>query len=140
MTLKQLRFICEVSRHRLHLSHAAEMLFVSQPGVSRQIKALEEELGVVLFERKKNRILALTQPGKEILRFAEQALIETENIRNVPGRNKNEMCGSLTIATTHTQARYKLPEVIQRFLERFPDVRMEFWQGNRRAAFQRVDS
>jgi LysR family transcriptional regulator, cys regulon transcriptional activator len=140
MTLKQLRYLCEIVRHELHLSRAAEALHTSQPGVSKQVQILERELGVVIFDRKRNRLLGLTPAGRDIYRFAERALVEAENVRSVGREFRNELTGELVIATTHTQARYALPPVIRRFRRAFPRIRLEFWQGNRQEVFRRVES
>lgn len=140
MTLKQLRYLCEIIRHELHLSRAAEALHTSQPGVSKQIQLLERELGVVIFDRKPNRLLGLTPAGRDIYRFAERTLQESENVRSVGHEFRNELTGHLVIATTHTQARYALPSVIRRFRRTFPGIRLEFWQGNRQEVFRRVES
>lgn len=135
MTLRQLRYLCEIVRRGLHLSKAAEALHTSQPGVSKQIQLLEEDLGVIIFNRKRNRMLSLTPAGQKIYRFAERALLETMNIREVG----NEVNGRLVIATSHTQARYVLPGAIRQFVKRFPSIRLEFSQGHRQEIFQRVE-
>ena len=140
MTLKQLRYLCEIVRQELHLSRAAAALHTSQPGVSKQVQLLERELGVVIFDRKRNRLIGLTRAGRDIHRFAERALLEAENVRSVGQEFRNEMVGELIIATTHTQARYALPAVIRRFRRTFPRIRLEFWQGSRQEVFRRVES
>jgi LysR family transcriptional regulator, cys regulon transcriptional activator len=140
MTLTQLRYLCEIVRQRLHLSNAANALNTSQPGVSKQIQLLEQELGCVIFKRKRNRLLGLTPAGEEIYRHARMMLLESENIRSV-GRNSDpNSAGRILIAATRTQARYLLPEIIQRFIARFSNIQFEFWQGTRRDVFARVDS
>ncbi len=140
MTLKQLRYLCEISRRGFHLSHAADSLNTSQPGVSRQIQLLEEELGVEIFKRKKNRILGLTQPGREIFRFAEDVLSGVRNIKDIGRDQQDEAVGSLIIATTHTQARYVLPPVVRQFSAAFPNVQLQFWQGSRQDMLRMVES
>ena len=140
MTLQQLRALCEIARQGLHLSHAATSLHTSQPGVSKQIQLLEKELGVVIFRRRRNRILALTEAGKEIVKFAEAALREVQNIRGLGEDVRDAAAGSLIIATTHTHARYTLPRVVREFRSAFPHVRLEFWQGNRDEIFRWVES
>ena len=140
MTLKQLRSLCEIVRQGMHLSHAAAALHTSQPGISRQIHLLEQELDVTILKRNRNRILGLTQPGKEILRFAQRALKNTENIKNIGQEFKNETTGGLVVATTYTYARYVLPRVIPRFSRKFPYVRLEFWQGSPQRVLQLVGS
>jgi len=130
MKLQQLRYICEVARHNLNLSNAAEALFTSQPGISKQIRGLEEELGVDIFVRHGKRVVAVTEPGKAILEIAQRMLKDVENLRQVGEEFTEEDKGHLTIATTHTQARYALPQVIQRFTKRYPGVRLSLRQGS----------
>ena len=130
MKLQQLRYLVEVSRCGLNVSEAAEVLYTSQPGVSKQIKLLEDELGVVVFERSGKRLTAITEPGKRVLEIAERILRETENIKRVGDEYASGDSGSLVIATTHTQARYALPLVVKRFIERHPKVRLSMHQGN----------
>ncbi|HWH46358.1 MAG TPA: HTH-type transcriptional regulator CysB [Burkholderiales bacterium] len=130
MKLQQLRYICEVARHNLNLSNAAEALFTSQPGISKQIRSLEDELGVDIFVRHGKRVVAVTEPGKAILEIAQRVLKDIENLRQVGEEFTEEDNGHLTIATTHTQARYALPQVIQRFTKRYPGVRLSLRQGS----------
>jgi LysR family transcriptional regulator, cys regulon transcriptional activator len=130
MKLQQLRYICEVARQNLNLSTAAESLYTSQPGISKQILSLEEELGVDIFVRHGKRFVAVTEPGKAILDIARRVLNDVENLRQVGEEFTGEDSGRLTIATTHTQARYALPQVIQRFTKRFPAVRLSLRQGS----------
>lgn len=130
MKLQQLRYICEVARHNLNLSNAAEALFTSQPGISKQVRSLEEELGVDIFVRHGKRVVAVTEPGKVILEIAQRVLKDVENLRQVGEEFTEEDNGHLTIATTHTQARYALPHVIQRFTKRYPGVRLSLRQGS----------
>ncbi len=130
MKLQQLRYICEVARHNLNLSNAAEALFTSQPGISKQIRSLEDELGVDIFVRHGKRVVAVTEPGKAILEIAQRVLKDVENLRQVGEEFTEEDNGHLTIATTHTQARYALPHVIQKFTKRYPGVRLSLRQGS----------
>jgi LysR family transcriptional regulator, cys regulon transcriptional activator len=130
MKLQQLRYICEVARHNLNLSNAAEALFTSQPGISKQVRALEEELGVDIFVRHGKRVVAVTEPGKAILEIAQRVLRDVENLRQVSEQFTEKDNGSLTIATTHTQARYALPKVIHQFTKRYPAVRLSLRQGS----------
>ncbi len=130
MKLQQLRYICEVARQNLNLSNAAEALFTSQPGISKQVRSLEEELGVDIFVRHGKRVVAVTEPGKAILEIAQRVLMDVENLRQVGEEFTGEDSGHLTIATTHTQARYALPSVIQRFTKRYPGVRLSLRQGS----------
>lgn len=130
MNLQQLRYVLEVARSDLNVSHAAESLFTSQPGVSKQIRLLEEELGVVIFERHGKRLVGVTEPGKQVLTIAERLLGEVDNLKRVGEDFSNESAGSLSIATTHTQARYVLPPVIEKFTRRYPQVRLSLRQGS----------
>ena len=130
MKLQQLRYVCEVATQDLNLSRAAQSLHTSQPGVSRQILELEHELGVKIFVRSGKRLVAITEPGREILRIAQRILADTHSLREVSEEFTRETAGSLVIATTHTQARYVLPPVIRRFMKRYPDVRLQLHQGN----------
>jgi len=128
--LQQLRYVREVVRRGFNVSAAAEALHTAQPGVSSQIQALERELGVRIFERKGKRLTGLTRPGQLIVALAQRVLREVENIRRVGAEFSNERVGTLSIATTHTQARYVLPPVIKAFTERYPEVRLDIHQGN----------
>ncbi len=130
MKLQQLRYICEVARQGLNLSVAAQKLFTSQPGVSKQIRLLEDELGVEIFVRHGKRFVEITPPGRDIVRVAERMLRDATNLKNVAQEFTSEQTGSLTIATTHTQARYALPQVVKRFMERYPGVRLSLRQGS----------
>ncbi len=130
MKLQQLRYLVEVSRCGLNVSEAAEALYTSQPGVSKQIKMLEDELGVVVFERSGKRLTAITEPGKRVLEIAGRILREVANIKRVSEEYAGGDTGSLVIATTHTQARYALPAVVKKFVERHPDVRLSMHQGS----------
>jgi LysR family cys regulon transcriptional activator len=130
MKLQQLRYICEVARQGLNLSVAADKLFTSQPGVSKQIRLLEDELGVVIFVRHGKRIVDITPPGRDIIRVAERMLRDATNLKNVAQEFTSEQSGSLTVATTHTQARYALPLVVKQFMDRFPNVRLSLRQGS----------
>jgi len=130
MKLQQLRYICEVEKRNLNLSQAADALYTSQPGISRQIKALEEELGVDIFVRHGKRLVAVTEPGQAILEMARRVLLDLDSLKKIGGEFTQEDAGSLTIATTHTQARYALPPVIKQFREKYPAVRLSLRQGS----------
>ena len=130
MKLQQLRYLVEVARCGLNVSDAAESLYTSQPGVSKQIRLLEDELGVIVFERSGKRLTAITEPGKRVLEIAERILRETDNIKRVGEEYAGGDSGSLVIATTHTQARYALPAVVKNFVERHPKVRLSMHQGS----------
>jgi len=130
MKLQQLRYICEVARQNLNLSNAAEVLHTSQPGISKQIRSLEDEVGVDIFVRHGKRVVAVTEPGKAILDIAGRILKDVENLKQVGEQFTEEDKGRLTIATTHTQARYALPQIVQRFTKRYPEVRLSLRQGS----------
>lgn len=130
MKLQQLRYLVEVARQGLNISGAADALHTSQPGISKQVRLLEDELGVTVFERSGKRLTGITEPGKAVLAIAERILREAENLRRVGEEYAGEDAGSLNIATTHTQARYALPAVVSRFLQRWPKVRLTLHQGS----------
>lgn len=130
MKLHQMRYIREVARQGLNVSNAAEALHTSQPGVSKQIQLLEEELGVLIFHRSGKRLTAITEPGQLVLQMAERMLREVENISRVSDDFTRVNAGSLSIATTHTQARYRLPPAVKAFIELYPDVELNIHQGN----------
>ena len=130
MKLQQLRFICEVARRGLNVTLAAERLFTAQSGISTQIRLLEEELKVQIFERHGKRLTGVTATGQGIIDMAERILTETENIRQLAQQANDESRGTLSIATTHTQAYYVLPPVIARFSKEFPDITLRIHQGD----------
>jgi LysR family cys regulon transcriptional activator len=130
MKIQQLRYLVEVSKQGLNLSSAAEKLHTSQPGISKQIRLLEDELGVEIFVRNGKRVVAVTPPGTAILEIAQRILHEAENLKQAAQDYSNQNTGKLTIATTHTQARYALPEVIRRFSQRYPGVKLGLIQGS----------
>jgi len=129
MNFQQLRSIREAARCGFNLTEVANVLFTSQPGVSRQIRELEDELGVDIFERNGKRLTGLTEPGKNILGIVERLLLEAENLRRASKEYAGEQSGTLSIATTHTQARYVLPRVVQTFRDAFPQVRIALQQS-----------
>ena len=130
MKLQQWRYVDEVVKQGLSISEAAEALHTSQPGISKQIRLLEQELGVEIFVRHGKRVVALTEPGQQILNIIRRLLRDAENLRQVAMEFASQDSGSLTIATTHTQARYALPPVVQRFTARYPKVRLSLRQGS----------
>lgn len=130
MKLQQLRYLVEVARQGLNVSEAAEVLHTSQPGVSKQIRLLEDELGIEVFVRSGKRVVDITPPGREVLVIAERILREAQSLRRVADEYLHEDSGSLTLATTHTQARYALPPTIQAFLRRYPNVHLSIKQGS----------
>ena len=130
MNLQQLRYLREIARQGLKISDAADALYTSQPGISKQIKLLEEELGIEIFVRNGKRIVAITEPGKTILGIAERILLEADNLKQVGQEFQDQDSGQLTLATTHTQARYALPPVVKQFIKRYPKVKLGLHQGN----------
>jgi LysR family transcriptional regulator, cys regulon transcriptional activator len=130
MKLQQLRCLTEVARRGLNVSEAAEALHTSQPGVSKQIRALEDELGVQVFVRHGKRLVAVTEPGKAVVAIAERILAEAQNLRRAGDEFANDQLGTLTIAATHTQARYALPKAVAAFKRRYPKVELRIQQGN----------
>ena len=130
MKLQQLRYACEIMRRGLSVSAAAEALHSSQPGISKQVKSLEDELGVKIFVRHGKRIAAVTEPGKAVLAIAERILAEAGNLKRAGEEFANEKLGTLTVATTHTQARYALPKAVAAFKKKYPKVRLVLHQGN----------
>lgn len=130
MNFQQLRSIREAARRNFNLTEVANALFTSQPGVSRQIRELEDELGVVIFERNGKRLTGLTDPGKGILKIIDRLLVEAENLQQASQEYTGQNSGTLTIAATHTQARYALPKVVQSFRAAFPEVRIALQQSS----------
>ena len=129
MKLQQLRYIWEVAHHDLNVSATAQSLFTSQPGISKKIRLLEDELGVEVFARSGKHLTHITPAGEVILDLAVEMLRKADAIKRVAQEFSNERSGTLSIATTHTQARYVLPEVIQRFMRQYPDVSLAMKQG-----------
>ncbi len=129
MKLQQLRYIWEVAHHDLNVSATAQSLFTSQPGISKQIRLLEDELGVEVFARSGKHLTHVTPAGEAILEAAGEVLRKVESIKQVAQEFSNEKKGTLSIATTHTQARYALPATISAFIERYPDVSLHMHQG-----------
>jgi LysR family cys regulon transcriptional activator len=138
MKLQQLRYIWEVSRHNLNVSATAQSLFTSQPGISKQIRLLEDELGVEIFARSGKHLTRITPAGEPIVELAGQVLRLTENIKGVAQEHSDERRGSLAIATTHTQARYALPPIITEFTQKYPDVALHMQQGTPKQIAQMV--
>ncbi|MCG3202551.1 MAG: HTH-type transcriptional regulator CysB [Gammaproteobacteria bacterium] len=129
MKLQQLRYIWEVARRELNVSATAEGLYTSQPGISKQIRLLEEELGLQIFVRNGKHFVDVTPAGRAIIDAAGRILAESENIRRVAAEFTDREHGSLSVATTHTQARYALPPVIKRFIGKYPGVSLHMHQG-----------
>jgi len=129
MKLQQLRYVWAVARNGMNVSAAAQSLFTSQPGISKQILQLEEELGVQIFVRNGKHLSGLTPAGERILSEAGAVLLKMDNIRNIAREFTDEKAGSLAIATTHTQSRYVLPAIISRFVSQYPAVSLHMHQG-----------
>jgi len=129
MKLQQLKYIWEVARHGLNVSATAESLFTSQPGISKQIRMLEDELGVQIFQRSGKHLTEVTPAGTSIVKMAGEILDKVENVRQIAHEFSDKDRGELSVATTHTQARYLLPNVISEFIGRYPDVSLHMHQG-----------
>lgn len=138
MKLQQLRYIWEVTRHNLNVSATAQSLFTSQPGISKQIRLLEDELGVEIFARSGKHLTRVTSGGQPIVELAGQVLRTVDNIKQVAQEHSDERRGSLSIATTHTQARYALPPLISEFTRKYPDVALHMQQGTPKQIAQMV--
>lgn len=130
MNFQQLRIIRETVRQNFNLTEASAALYTSQSGVSKHIKDLEDELGVQLFIRKGKRLLGLTEPGQALLNIVERMLIDADNIKRLADDFNQKDEGTLTIATTHTQARYVLPLIVNLFKKQFPKVHLILQQGS----------
>lgn len=124
MNLRQMQYVCEIAKRDLNISSVASALHTHQPGISKQVKRLETELGIEIFLRSRNRLSGITPHGQKIIAMAQAIVNEVANIRAVSRDVVQESNGSLVIAVTHTQARYVLPEVIKRFSSRYPKVRI----------------
>ena len=129
MKLHQLRYLAAVAQSGLNITAAADKLHTSQPGVSKQIKLLEDELGFQIFVRDGRTLTRVTPAGQQVIDRAIRILREVQNIKRLSDDFKDEARGALSIATTHTQARYILPEVIRQFRETYPEVRLHLHQG-----------
>jgi LysR family cys regulon transcriptional activator len=130
MKLVQLRYLVAVAENDLNITQAARALHAAQPGVSKQLKQLEDELGFALFERKGRALLRPTSAGNQVIDRAAQIVRQARGIKALAADLRREDAGSLSIATTHTQARYVLPPVLKRFRDKYPKVRLHLHQGN----------
>ena len=130
MNLHQFRFVQEAVRRNLNLTEAAKALHTSQPGVSKAIIELEEELGVEIFARHGKRLKRVTEPGEHVLRSVDLIMREVGNLRRIGEQYSAQDSGTLSIATTHTQARYVLPQPVARLREAFPKVNVSLHQGS----------
>lgn len=140
MKLQQLRYVLEIALHDNHLSAAAQALNTSQPGVSRQIQMLEEELGFEIFLRTRNRIIGLTENGQQVYEIAKRVVTDVASLKDMKQQLDSEGRGTLTIGTTHTQARYVLPRVIEPFVKAYPKVQLILKEGNPEDICSLVDS
>ncbi|MEJ2042570.1 MAG: HTH-type transcriptional regulator CysB [Reinekea sp.] len=129
MKLQQLKYIWEVAHHDLNVSATAQVLYTSQPGISKQIRLLEDELGIEIFARSGKHLTRITPAGEAVLKVAGEILRKVDSIKQIAQEFSNDKSGSLSIATTHTQARYALPNVIEGFISDFPDVSLHMHQG-----------
>jgi LysR family cys regulon transcriptional activator len=129
MNFQQLRVVREATRNNLNLTEVAAVLYTSQSGVSKQIKDLEDELGIELFVRSGKRLTAVTRAGDGAVQIVKRILQETENLRRYASQYSGVDTGRLIIAATHTQARYTLPKVVEKFNKEFPKVKLELHQG-----------
>jgi LysR family cys regulon transcriptional activator len=130
VNLQQLKYLCAIVDHGLNVSDAAAALFTSQPGISKQVRQLEDELGLSVFVRQGKRLASLTPAGEIVVATARRAMREIGNLKRVADEYRGEDVGTLAIATTHTQARYVLPRVLREFATRYPKVRLVLHQGN----------
>ncbi len=130
MKLQQLRYIVEVLNHNLNVSATAESLYTSQPGISKQVRMLEDELGIQVFGRSGKHLTHVTSAGREVIDIAQQILAKVESIKAVAKEHTLPDQGKLNIATTHTQARYALPPVIRGFMKKYPKVSLHMHQGS----------
>ena len=130
MKLQQLRCNFEVVQNDFNISKAANSLHTSQPGVSKQIQLLEDEVGVQIFQRNGKRLTGLTEPGQQVFDSIAEIIREEKNIKRVSEEYEKKDTGNFTIATTHTQARYKLPNVVEEFVKKYPKINLNIHQGN----------
>lgn len=136
MNFQQLRIVRETARQNFNLTEVSNALHTSQSGVSKHIKDLEDELGVELYVRKGKRLLGHTEPGRELVKIVERMLLDANNIKNLAEQYSNQDTGELTIAVTHTQARYVLPRIVTEFKKHFPKVHLKLHQGSPREIVQ----
>lgn len=129
MNLRQLRYISEVAKHDLNVSATADALFTSQPGVSKQIRQLEDELGVQIFERSGRQLTRITPAGRAIIELADRALIEVETLKQAAQEYSDPALGELALAATHTVARYAFPPVIEKLVRKYPKVHIHTHMG-----------
>jgi LysR family transcriptional regulator, cys regulon transcriptional activator len=140
LKLQQLRYVVEIVRNGNRLSAAADALNTSQPGVSRQIQQLEAELGFDIFVRTRNKIIGLTSPGEQLFAIAKRVMTDVEAVKSLREEVTSGNRGTLIVGTTHLQARYLLPPVIERFSKAYPGVALMLKQGNPTYACELVDA
>ena len=130
MKLQQLRCVYQIVQNDFNISKAAEFLHTSQPGVSKQIQLLEDEVGIKIFQRNGKRLTGLSDAGNDLYKSISEIIREVSNIKNISHEHENDDTGSFTIATTHTQARYKLPKVVKAFVKKYPKIDLNIHQGD----------
>lgn len=130
MKLQQLRYLVEIVNQNLNITEAAETLYTSQPGISKQVRLLESELGINIFERNGKHIKGLTPAGEKIIAISRELLVKAQSIKSVAEEQTSPNRGILRIATTNTQARYMLPKVIEKFKSKYPEVSLHLHQGS----------
>lgn len=130
MKLQQLRCVYQIVQNDFNISKAAESLHTSQPGVSKQIQLLEGEVGIKIFQRNGKRLTGLSEAGNDLYRSISEIIREVGNIKNISNEYEKDDTGTFTIATTHTQARYKLPKVVEAFVKKYPKINLNIHQGN----------
>ncbi len=130
MKLQQLRCVYQIVQNDFNISKAAESLHTSQPGVSKQIQLLEDEVGIKIFQRNGKRLTGLSEAGNDLYRSISEIIREVGNIKNISNEYEKDDTGTFTIATTHTQARYKLPKVVEAFVKKYPKINLNIHQGN----------
>ena len=130
MKLQQLRCVYQIVQNDFNISKAAEFLHTSQPGVSKQIQLLEDEVGIKIFQRNGKRLTGLSDAGNDLYKSISEIIREVSNITNISHEHENDDTGSFTIATTHTQARYKLPKVVKAFVKKYPKIDLNIHQGD----------
>ncbi|MCI5763478.1 HTH-type transcriptional regulator CysB [Actinobacillus porcinus] len=130
MKIQQLRYIVEIANQNLNVTEAANVLYTSQPGISKQVRLLEDELGLEIFERNGKNLKAITPAGKKIIAIARELLVKTQAIRAIAEEYTQPDHGVLRIATTNTQARYMLPAVVEKFSKKYPNVSLHVHQGS----------
>lgn len=140
MNLKQLRYICEIEKCRLNISLAAQALHTNQPGISKQLRLLEDELGFEIFMRQRNRISAVTPAGKQVIAIAQRIVTDAGNIRELSQDLKSVASGALVVAASHTQATYFLPDIMRRFSARHPGVRITMRHAGSASAMEMLQS